>query len=740
MKKLLAGMIAFVLVFTAIVPAGFNTAYAGISVVDSAQTAVKKNMELFLQALKKTEVTEDFTQEDLEDILYGACEYSANAYVGTAFMVEKFRIVSPTDSKPGKMSAVVWIYQDDAEEALEVEKEISASGGDAKTSEDVTVKTGDEEADEEPEYSDAEISAMKKRIAAAKSSINAAIWDFDVSNDTTLNDILNMAKSALPDGSDVTVTLDKANFKLTKATTTVNGTVSASLTLSCGNITEPLPIGKTIEVVVTEESTKIDEDRSAISKAIGKLSYTNKTTKEEMLKTALAAAKNGSSVVWRDNFLKKNATYQEDGEIFGYLDITFGSETREIRIQEKINKLERKLPTDVISINSEEWEVLRLLNIERAKVGDMSLTMVSPLQDACDVREIEICSTFSHTRPDGTKFNTSIPSTFKYGGAGENIYKCSTGYDTAERAMNAWMNSPGHRENMLKSGYDYIGVGLNDIGAVQIFATWNLPIVSVNTSANTMQFEDEEAMMKEYLICKSSDGIESYMPLDTEYMTKIDGGYKLNIRSTDPVIFTIGAGGKDTVVNNTEKTDANTADTDNTKSDTVNTVFEDVKQGAYYADAVKWAVDKNITTGTSKTKFSPDDTCTRAQILTFLWRAVGSPKAGSANPFSDVSESDYFYDAAVWASEKGMVTGKTFGGDTPCTRSSTVTYMWKNAGSPLATKASSFEDISSDAQYAEAVAWAVEKSVTSGTSETTFSPDEICSRGQIVTFLHRALH
>lgn len=168
-------------------------------------------------------------------------------------------------------------------------------------------------------------------------------------------------------------------------------------------------------------------------------------------------------------------------------------------------------------------------------------------------------------------------------------------------------------------------------------------------------------------------------------------------------------------------------------------VFTDVADSDYFAKAVAWAVEKNITAGTTNTTFSPADTCTRAQILTFLWRAVGSPKATAANPFSDVTENDYYYDAAIWASEKGMVTGDKFEGNTPCTRSSTVTYLWMNADAPDAIYADEFEDVDEDADYAEAVAWAVDNEITSGTSETEFSPDAICSRGQIVTFLNRAI-
>ena len=166
--------------------------------------------------------------------------------------------------------------------------------------------------------------------------------------------------------------------------------------------------------------------------------------------------------------------------------------------------------------------------------------------------------------------------------------------------------------------------------------------------------------------------------------------------------------------------------------------FTDVKTGDYFADPVLWAVEKNITAGTSKTTFSPNENCSVAQILTFLWRANGSPKPSGSNPFTDVKSGDYYAEAAVWAYEQGMVSGSTFGGNAPCTRSMAVTYMWKAAGSPSA-KAASFTDISDGAAYASAVAWAVEQGVTAGTSATTFSPDSVCTRGQIVTFLYRGL-
>ena len=176
----------------------------------------------------------------------------------------------------------------------------------------------------------------------------------------------------------------------------------------------------------------------------------------------------------------------------------------------------------------------------------------------------------------------------------------------------------------------------------------------------------------------------------------------------------------------------------NSSTSTPQTVsgFTDVKESDYFATPVVWAVNKKITAGTSDTTFSPNQNCTVAQILTFLWRANGSPEPTIQNPYKDEIP-NAFKKAAIWAHEKGLVSGDTFGSATPCTRAASVTYMWKLAGSPKA-KAASFKDVPASSSYAGAVAWAVENGVTNGTSATTFAPENICTRGQIVTFLYRA--
>ena len=179
-----------------------------------------------------------------------------------------------------------------------------------------------------------------------------------------------------------------------------------------------------------------------------------------------------------------------------------------------------------------------------------------------------------------------------------------------------------------------------------------------------------------------------------------------------------------------------------TQSGTAQNPFVDVKEGAYYYDAVLWAVEQKITSGTSATTFSPDASCTRAQMVTFLWRAAGSPKVENGkNPFTDVKADAYYYDAVLWAVEKGVTSGTsatTFSPDATVTRGQTVTFLYRNAGSPEVSGTMPFTDVEADAYYAKAVQWAVQQKITTGTSETTFSPMSDCTRGQIVTFLYRA--
>ena len=171
--------------------------------------------------------------------------------------------------------------------------------------------------------------------------------------------------------------------------------------------------------------------------------------------------------------------------------------------------------------------------------------------------------------------------------------------------------------------------------------------------------------------------------------------------------------------------------------------FVDVPANAYYYDAVLWAAEEGITGGVDAAHFAPNAPCTRAQAVTFLWRAAGSPEPKSTEmPFVDVPADAYYHDAVLWAVEQGITKGTsdtTFSPDATCTRGQIVTFLWRSQKSPASGSVNPFADVAADAYYADAVLWAVREDITNGTSSTTFSPDATCTRAQIVTFLYRCL-
>ena len=171
--------------------------------------------------------------------------------------------------------------------------------------------------------------------------------------------------------------------------------------------------------------------------------------------------------------------------------------------------------------------------------------------------------------------------------------------------------------------------------------------------------------------------------------------------------------------------------------------FRDVPLDVFYEEPVLWALEEGVTTGTSATEFSPNEACLRSQVVTFLWRAAGEPKAKTAvNPFVDVKPGDYYYDAVLWAVENGITTGADdthFEPNGICNRSQVVTFLYRAFEKPPVDSAENlFTDVSAGDWYADAVLWAVQEGITNGLSETKFGPNEVCNRSQVVTFLHRA--
>ena len=171
-------------------------------------------------------------------------------------------------------------------------------------------------------------------------------------------------------------------------------------------------------------------------------------------------------------------------------------------------------------------------------------------------------------------------------------------------------------------------------------------------------------------------------------------------------------------------------------------VFVDVPEGSYYEEAVNWAVESGITEGVSSDSFAPDGLCTRAQIVTFLWRAAGSPAPKSMSSFTDVPSVAFYARAVAWAVESGITVGTSstaFSPDATCTRAQAVTFLYRASGSPAVSDSAAFSDVSADAYCADAVAWAEKNGITTGIGGGLFGADNVCTRAQIVTFLWRAM-
>lgn len=172
--------------------------------------------------------------------------------------------------------------------------------------------------------------------------------------------------------------------------------------------------------------------------------------------------------------------------------------------------------------------------------------------------------------------------------------------------------------------------------------------------------------------------------------------------------------------------------------------FVDVPEGSFFYDAVDWAVSEGITNGATTTTFDPNGTCTRGQAVTFLWRSMGCPKPKSTTvPFVDVKPGAFYYDAVLWAVENNITQGSganTFSPNDPCTRGQIVTFLWRTYEKPAVTGTNPFTDVRASDFYYQPVLWALQKSITQGTSANTFSPGGDCTRAQIVTFLYRAAY
>ncbi len=379
-----------------------------------------------------------------------------------------------------------------------------------------------------------------------------------------------------------------------------------------------------------------------------------------------------------------------------------------------------------------EWEVLKLTNKARMQNGRLPLSTFSILQSAAGIRANELLSLFSHTRPDDTDCFTIFKEYgLSYSTCAENI---AAGQSSPDSVLNSWLNSAGHYANIMNSALCHMGVGY-DTGAgygkywVQLFLTdrCTLSSISLHGASDVMaqvgESIDDMGIIVE-LSC--SEHGSCYLPLIEEMCS----GYDQSATGNQTVTVNYGSLSVNFSVTRTPSVE---------EPDSL-TGFADVAASDYFYAPVVWAVEQGVTTGTSATTFSPSDACTRGQIITFLWRAAGSPAPTGSGAFSDVDADEYYADATQWASEQGLdLSDGAFRPADPCTRATVAEYLYRLAGSPAVTAATDFTDVSTADGYADAVAWAVEQGVTTGTSATTFSPSDTCTRGQIVTFLYRAL-
>lgn len=373
-------------------------------------------------------------------------------------------------------------------------------------------------------------------LSTDKSAMQAALKEFTCSADTTGDDILDAMNAAATHGTKASW---GSNYYRKESSATAQGRIQGDIHLTLGTYSDIIrSVVKILPIAGDGNDALLDEDRGNISHILNAMTLTNATTKEELIKVAQDNAKNNSTIKCTD-FIRQAATFDADGSIVIYFDISKADKKRSLRISKEIPMLMRDLPDDKISVNQQEWDVLRIVNIERFNQGKLPVTMVGALQDATDIRAKELTSFYSHTRPNGKKPFTAIKKSFSKGRTfAENIAMCQ---ETAAEVMNSWMNSKGHRKNILTGKFTYLGVGVatTDVNHwVQMFSTGK-DITAVASSTGSFQFSDVDALQAAYLICTSADGMKSYLPLDVSYMTKKKNQYILKLYSADDVIFTI---------------------------------------------------------------------------------------------------------------------------------------------------------------------------------------------------------
>lgn len=368
--------------------------------------------------------------------------------------------------------------------------------------------------------------------------MKTALQDLTVTSKTTGDDVLKAVNAAAAHGSKAV--WDK-NYRYTASTAYIRGSIEGNMIVSLGGKKDVISVLKTLPIDGSSADAKIDADLSALSKALRSLGADNSTTQEELLSAAHASMQNGSSLTLK-GFTKTDATYDKEGKIVMDFELKLKDKTRISHNVIRMSRLRAKLPFGV-TVNQDEWEILRLTNIERYKVGSVPLTMVDLLQDAADIRAKEIMTDYryDHLRPDGSKFNTAIdPSFVRNRTCGENAFH---GKLTPSQALDGWMKSPGHRANILKADYCYFGSGVHYVSGykylIQLFATGS-GIHQVESSTGSFEFKTVTEMEKAHLICHTGEGFKSYIPLEADYMVRNGNQYTLHLKGKSVTVTVTG--------------------------------------------------------------------------------------------------------------------------------------------------------------------------------------------------------
>ncbi len=426
------------------------------------------------------------------------------------------------------------------------------------------------------------------------------------------------------------------------------------------------------------------------------------------------------------------------------------------------------IPVEAKKLYSEAFEMLELVNAERTARGLNALTMDPELLELSMQRAFETSVYWSHIRPIGSRY-PSLNSRLNR----ENIsvkggdIMFAPKRDTQD-IMRSLMNSDVHRENILLPDAKSIGIGVilldRNLYWVQNFSR-SAPVGTasqpedVTAKMNVAVLKDPEYYNPHFFVENTTLEAGEETWISAVWRDSNMPFENITVYSSNPNVAsvsgsTVTAHAAGTAILRMYYGDYQTAAQEITITVTGGEPaapyhpegFKDVKPDTWYADAVNWAVAENITSGTSETTFSPNDPCTRAQAVTFLWRTADAPELDSDSRmdyydrYYDVSTRDYYYDAVIWASNNGITKGTSdrhFSPDRFCTRAQIVTFLWRAAGSPKASGANSFADVKANSYYYDAVLWAAKNNITAGVSDTAFAPGQTCTRAQIVTFLYR---